>query len=83
MTEASEMSETYLQTLRRVKFKIPCFMFEQQIPHFIWDSQMYGYIAYKLHDLLCPEMWMIKIFPRWLDGKEVSDKDLERLLEAE
>lgn len=64
------MNETYVQTLRRVNFKLPCFLFEQQFPHLVWDSSVLGRIAYRLHDLLCPEMWMIRLFPRWLDEED-------------
>ena len=58
-------NETILQYARRVGFwKIACICFEFQIPHFIWGH--FGTFAYYLHDLFCPDMWMIRVFPRWI-----------------
>lgn len=63
--------------LRRVRFKIPCFLFEMQVPGFIWSNIILGIIAYHLHDFLCSEMWMIRFFPRYLEDKIVVSQEWE------
>lgn len=66
-------NETMFQYAKRIGFwKIPCICFEFQTPEFVWKHL--GWFAYYLHDLLCPEMWMIRFFPRYLDVT-VSPKD--------
>jgi len=59
--------------LERVGYKIPCFLFEMQAPRFVWSNLVLGAIAYHLHDFLCPEMWMIRFFPRYLE-QEANEK---------
>lgn len=56
------------KTFKRVKFKIPCFLFEMQAPSFVWNSLTLGIIAYRLHHFLCPEIWMLRFFPKYLDS---------------
>jgi hypothetical protein len=62
-------NETIFEYARRVGFwKLSCICFEFQIPNFVWEH--FWHFAYRLHDLLCPEMWMIRIFPKYLDKLE-------------
>jgi hypothetical protein len=57
---------SYWELLKRFRFQIPCILFELQRPEFVWDSRILAMTAYCLHDFLCPEMWMIKVFPNYL-----------------
>ena len=53
--------EHIVACLKRLKYKLPCFFFEMQIPHFIWNNGIFGLWVYALHDLLCPEEWLIRL----------------------
>ena len=59
---------SFVKELRRQHYCFPCFLFEMQRPHLVWRNNLLGWWAYVLHDLLCPEMWLIRMFPRWLDS---------------
>ena len=60
--------------IKRYRFNISCILFEIQRPDFVWSNLMLANLAYRLHDLLCPEMWMIRIFPRYLDFGRINLK---------
>ena len=33
-----------------------CYLFEYQIPHFIWSHWLLAQIIYHLHDMTCPDL---------------------------
>lgn len=66
ITERRLNEMSYWKLLKRMRFSISCFLFEIQKPDFIWNSLVLGMTAYRIHDFLCPEMWMIRVFPNYL-----------------
>lgn len=47
---------SWTKFLRKYIFTPQCLLFELQKPDFVWDSEILGPIAYKIHLWTCPEM---------------------------